>query len=58
MHLHRQRLVIDLRQFSQQVTAQRQRLPVLFVLLLTLHTRLHFVEKEGETTLQSLRQKR
>ena len=58
MHLHRQRLVIDLRQLSQQVTAQRQRLPVLFVLLLTLHTRLHFVEKEGETTLQALRQKR
>ena len=58
MHVHRQRLVVDLRQLSQQVTAQRQRLPVLFVLLLTPNTHLHFVEKEGETTLQALRQKR
>ena len=58
MHLHRQRLVVDLRQLSQQIAAQRQRLPVLFVLLLTPHTHPHFVEKEGETALQALRQER
>ena len=58
MHLHRQRLIVNLRKLPKQVAAQRQRLPVLFVLLLTPPAHPHFVEKERETALQSLRQKR